>query len=431
MKKLAILVFACVVVSRDATAGNNYYVSLTGSDSRSCAEAQSLSTPRRTIRGGMTCLASGDTLLVRAGTYAETLSNPTLASGSSGAYTRVANYNGETVWLKPPAPNFGVYLGNHQYVEFDGINIDGTNATSSATQIVGIKISGGTSGGGGAHHIRYKNAELRMGRWDATFYEGNHAFGIDVADEHQTGIGFNEFTNLTIHGSGGSNFAYGIYVHTSDNVIDGCHIYDVGHSGIQMYNEYPGNPRASRNVIKNCRIHDIVQSGNGQRIGIQIVADDTLLMNNVIYRLNANFSGDDGTAISVRGNGNKIINNTLTENGTRTMDLATTNAEVKNNIGYRNTVDGISDYGSSATVAVANLFGVNAGFVNAAAGDFRLQSNSPAVDSGTTVAIVQTDIVGTQRPSGSGYDIGAFEYGDASASSATGPPPPTGLRIVQ
>jgi hypothetical protein len=45
--------------------------------------------------------------------------------------------------------------------------------------------------------------------------------------------------------------------------------------------------------------------------------------------------------------------------------------------------------------------------------NFILQSTSPAINSGTTLALVPKDFLGISRPQGSDYDIGAFEYASA------------------
>src|SRR4029450_9030765 len=52
-----------------------YHVSPSGSDSTSCNVAASPSSPRQTINAGAACLAPGDTLQIKDGTYPEYLSN--------------------------------------------------------------------------------------------------------------------------------------------------------------------------------------------------------------------------------------------------------------------------------------------------------------------------------------------------------------------
>jgi hypothetical protein len=55
-----------------------------------------------------------------------------------------------------------------------------------------------------------------------------------------------------------------------------------------------------------------------------------------------------------------------------------------------------------------NITNSNPLFVNAAGGDFHLQSNSPAINAGLIEAILATDCEGTTRPQGGGYDIGGL-----------------------
>jgi hypothetical protein len=63
-------------------------------------------------------------------------------------------------------------------------------------------------------------------------------------------------------------------------------------------------------------------------------------------------------------------------------------------------------------------------FVNAVGGDFRVQSSSPAIDKGTNVGF-SSDYIGTTLPTGSGYDIGAYEY-----LGITVPKSPQNIQVV-
>ena len=68
-----------------------------------------------------------------------------------------------------------------------------------------------------------------------------------------------------------------------------------------------------------------------------------------------------------------------------------------------------------------NAGGVNVDplFINSATGDFNLQETSDAIDAGTTIATVTTDIIGVTRPQGAAYDIGAFEVVQGGTGTVT------------
>src|SRR5689334_20736467 len=80
-KRLGILVLLSSFAFEGVAQGTTYYASKAGNDSVSCAAAQSASRPKRTITGGISCLAAGDTLLVRAGSYDEQITS--VPSGTS------------------------------------------------------------------------------------------------------------------------------------------------------------------------------------------------------------------------------------------------------------------------------------------------------------------------------------------------------------
>src|ERR1051326_7826962 len=58
-----------------------YYVAKTGSDSNSCTQSKSQTTPKLTFLDGLGCLNAGDILNIRAGTYTESIGVTTPPSG--------------------------------------------------------------------------------------------------------------------------------------------------------------------------------------------------------------------------------------------------------------------------------------------------------------------------------------------------------------
>ena len=61
-------------------------------------------------------------------------------------------------------------------------------------------------------------------------------------------------------------------------------------------------------------------------------------------------------------------------------------------------------------------------FVNTSGNDYHLSSTSPAIGVGTSTDAPSTDIARNPRPSGKGYDIGAYEYQGSPTTAATPPP---------
>ena len=82
--------------------------------------------PFRTVRAGVQALAPGDTLYLRAGTYAESIDSglPTGTSWSDAPL--IAAYPGETVQIR----GIGLASSYVQYIIFDGLILDSGGAES-------------------------------------------------------------------------------------------------------------------------------------------------------------------------------------------------------------------------------------------------------------------------------------------------------------
>ena len=146
----------------------------------------------------------------------------------------------------------------------------------------------------------------------------------------------------------------------------------------------------------------------------------------------------------------RVINNTITGNTsegrgaglTIQMGQDSDRADVYNNIIYNNTgyweandlaifndqdENGVAspvsllnnDFDQSSTgtfIAIpftidpSNLNHQDPLFVGSATGDYRLAKGSPCIDTGTSTDAPATDMAGTSRPRGQGYDMGAYEY---------------------
>jgi hypothetical protein len=132
------------------------------------------------------------------------------------------------------------------------------------------------------------------------------------------------------------------------------------------------------------------------------------MRNCVVYGNRRQTSGNEPpTGLFTSGTNIKIYNNTVYNNEHIGISVSGGSGEVRNNISYGNGDQNIA----SGKYTASNNLTSNANFINASAADFRLQSNSPAINAGANLGVnVPTDKDGVSRPQGGAYDIGAYEY---------------------
>ncbi len=392
-----------------AVASGAYYVSRTGTDSVSCAQAKTITTPKQTLNAAVACLAAGDTLYVRGGTYPESLLH-VIPSGTSWAATvRITAYPGETVTLRPTSGDFvldiagssnGGNTGVSQYIDLDGLTIDGTAGIGYSV----IKIESGP--GYAAHHIRIQRCTILNNPTD------HIPSAILVTGLVSTAIGFNEFLSNDVSGGHpdvvGNDFSNMLYIQTGDNLIDGNTIHDGIGAAVQLFNSNVGGSRPDRNIVRNNVIRDFTMSPLTRADGVILEGDANQVYNNLITNFAHTDARNASGAIQVfGGDGNLVYHNTLYGSTIVGLYLAAgTNTIARNNISYGNSVDYTN--AGTGTTASTNVIGVDPLFVNAGAGNFRLQALSPALDL-ATIALVTTDIEGITRPQGAASDAGAYE----------------------
>lgn len=417
---VATLVFAGGLLHAESAAAATYYVATSGSDSYSCSQAQSSTTPKRTIGSGIGCLAAGagDRLLIRGGTYAENIGQSGVYPPSGTSWTNaatIAGYAGETVVLTGAGSAQSILLATgsgRSYVIFDNLVLDARGKT------------GGMYLGQDSHHIRFQNGEIKNGN-DGMLVGGGASY-VEVLHSkiHDAGEG-------NCVGTQGIGTCYGFYMTGHDNLFDGNQVYNNGGYGYHIYNS--GQSNVSNNIIRNNVLY-----GNGFDPGINITAAAIILSsgsnnqayNNVIYGNNNGIQLDYSPA----GANHKVYNNTIYGNTNFGITNGTDGAQIKNNIIYGNGI-AIQKVGTNTAYANNLCGGSGTGcdrvgdprFTNTSAHDFTLLQASPAVDAGATISAVTTDLSGVARPQGSAYDIGAYEY----HAALTAPAAPYNVRIVR
>jgi len=266
------LVFMASTLSANISEAATYYVATDGNNANPGTESR----PFLTLTKGVSVLQAGDTLSIRAGTYASVNANSIPSGTSWSNATTLAAYPGEQVVLTPPSDSHVLhFFSGTSYVILDGLILDGTNATDGA----GLKISERS------HHIRFINGEIR------------HVKGQGVLTG---GLGGNEFINCKVHDNGRDYpYDHGFYIaDEGNNLIENCDIYN--HAFGFAIHVFGAVDSSDKNTVRNNRIFD-----NAWGILFQDTTN-SLFYNNVIWR--------NGNGIKASSN-HKIYRNTFFNNG--------------------------------------------------------------------------------------------------------------------
>jgi parallel beta-helix repeat protein len=384
-------------LSPSAATAATYYVSKTGLDSHACSTTDSAGTNKLTINAGLGCLAAGDSLIVHAGTYAESLENSIPAGIDDSRHTVLRAAAGETVTIQPTSGIRVIYLSTGaSFITIDGFILDAGLLADNPSNAV-IKTDGNSQ------HVLIQNSELKN-------------------STRQGFIGADSYTlyNLHVHNNGRSYFDHGIYTGGSNNIIDHCDIHDNAGWGVHIYNGGQAN-LSNNNVVKNTKSYNNARGGTYGSGILLSSGDGNIAFNNLTW---GNYFGIEA---GYNASNAKIYNNTVYGNQHDGISVANaTNTRIINNISYSNRGSQIVDTGvnTSGTIQSNNLTTSDPQFVNAAAFDFHLQSSSSAINAGITLTEVTADFAGATRPQGTAYDIGAYEFNGGTL------PPPRNLHIV-
>lgn len=411
--------------------GIDYYVAPSGSGG-SDSNAGTLGSPWLTLNYALAHVACGDTILVRAGSYAASINTQTTPATSCLSWAlpvTMKAYPGEAVHL----PSIAIAV--EDYLIFEDLILDGIFGGQGET----ISIAGGQPAGTGAGHIRFVNCDIH-GNNTTPAAPGGYAganggmLNSSIVSLSSGGTGFNEFIGGHVHDiaypfpayliDGYNDGSHGrpgtphcFYVESPNNLLDGVEINRCANYAI--HNIYSNG---SNNVYRNNFIH---HTGTPNQTGFAVLlstGSGNVAYNNIIV-WNAN-------GVDISEPGQKFYNNTVAFNGLSgscgsgpyvacypavVVEATGTGIELKNNIIYGNYSDSIAKAFGSTTTETANPF-TNPSFTNGGgsyllASDFQIQSGSTAKDTGADLSGTFTTsyVVGVTRPQGAGYDIGAYE----------------------
>jgi parallel beta-helix repeat protein len=423
-----------VAGAQSSPASGTYYVSPDGSD----AAAGTQEAPFRTIQKAASLVDAGDTVVVRAGTYAGfqlgwdfpqngTAAQPITFEADPGVV--IESRNSETL--------DGINLEGSSFVVIDGFAVD--NASGNIDRACIRTVSG--------RNVTVRDNDVsNCGTWGIFT---SHSDYVRI-EGNKTSSNNSEDTNN-----------HGIYVSnaTVDPVIVGNEIRDNRGAGLHMNGDLS---QGGNGLITGARIESNVVSGNGEKGGSGINCDgvqDSLIRNNLLYGNHASGISLYRVDAAEGAKNNVVVNNTIrmASDGRWAVNIKgrSTGNTVSNNVllhdGQRGAInivrDSLSGFVSDHN-AVKDRFSTNDGesFLTLAqwrdatqqdgssfvsdlaalfvdANDYHLSAASPAIDAGSPLGAPNVDIEGHGRPVGSAHDIGAYEFGSASPPAVDTTPP--------
>jgi hypothetical protein len=374
MKKIILtLLFLAWTVSAH---GTTYWASTSGG-AGSCGAASGTSDPGvyRTLTQGMACLAAGDTLILKAGTYVQAIIDPTLAAGSAGAHTTIRSEVQYGAILRPTSTQFvlGLASANYHHITFDGIDFDGSACTTCSHVI--MLTWGGAGPSNATHTVTVTNSKIHSTTSPppsskTCFQTTGAGNNIQLTYSEIYNCGYAVY-HAVAGGSGPASGGYYGRNYIHDTFEYGLHVYsdfgnvnDVLIEGNYVYNTVTSAGYCGGGILVSSGARHIVRYNTVRRVGgtcgsgivTHYGATTPFIYNNVVYDANG-----DGIELSAGGAGAVVRNNISVENIFSNFNNATGATQ------SNNTITGLaSDH-----------------FVNAASGDFTLKSTSAAINNGT------------------------------------------------
>lgn len=348
--------FAAFVLSFAVPAFQSYAATYYSSPSGSDANPGDKAHPFKTIKKGARLLTPGDALFLLEGTYYEELGPSDIPGGESwDKPVTIAAEVPRTATLKKPTTGTSekrlLYFGEptQKYIIVSGIIFDATGE-----ELEGIRISFVDRARGGAHHIRIKDSEVKHAGSNGITIHGDNA-----AEHSEMGVNHNELINVIVHHNGDQfpgpsrpradwGELHGIYIATSDNLVQGCTVYANPSHGIHIYSAVAtrGNRVIGNKVYDSPRVVGAVNGGWG--IGIYR-HEGGVVANNILWN---NHSAD--IKVDLSSSNTQVYGNTmLSRTDGHSIDLG---REVSRTSIHDNVIYGASSPNNGVNAARGNTW---------------------------------------------------------------------------
>jgi parallel beta-helix repeat protein len=396
-KMVQLCALAWMLIFAESAFCTTFYVSSsTGLNSRSCAQAQSSTTPKLTLNNVIVnCMAPSDTLIVMDGTYAEALIDIIPSGSSSSNHTIIQAQNRNMAIVAPTVSptEYVIRLNNLSNITIDGLDVTaGSISGASPSAVYGCSLSTQP-----CSNITIKNGKARDGK-------GTYGSGVDGYINNS----LVENMDITNNGSGGGILAHGVYMSGSNSIIRGNRVSSTNAGfGIHIFRTGGGS---NNNLVIGNTITTSSKAGI-----ILATGSNNQAINNITYG-----NTDDGIVIFGSATSTLIYNNTIYNNGRWCIHNDTSSGAnsgtIRNNICRLNSMGAISDPTGLTCSNNFNVTGCGTAqgatdplFVNAGAFNFQLTASSTAIAAGFDLSgIVTDDFLGLTRTVP--YDDGAYRF---------------------
>ncbi|MBD0258945.1 MAG: choice-of-anchor D domain-containing protein, partial [Cytophagales bacterium] len=438
-----LFLFVSLFLILSSAYAQDYYVSaLAGADTN---DGLTPATPLATIQQGADLVNPGGTVFIMNGTYSRTAAGAVLhftRSGTPEGYVTFRPYPGHTPVITATGSVWNAVVLDGSYVVIDGLEFEGRNADltlagaeesyrqSRQTPAVfnaryntnGISMA--TVPGINPHHIIIRNCKVH------DFPGGGINVGNGAgAGATASGVDYVTVENNEVY----NNCWYTMYATSGISVIgpkpiDNVTGYKIFIRGNRCYNNFTQVKWRRSNPAQ-----DALSDGNGIILDVNngsqnrpVYTGRTLVENNVSY------NNGGGGIHAFQAARIDIFNNTAYNNGKvvgypEIDGQSGTDVRIYNNIMYART-GGACNLNDAGAVYDHNVYYNGSYFRQGAndlvadplfakpgldgGADFRLQANSPALNTGNATAgfFSAQDITGLARPQGSKPERGAYEF---------------------
>ncbi|MBI4716844.1 MAG: right-handed parallel beta-helix repeat-containing protein [Planctomycetes bacterium] len=404
--------------------------------------------PWRTIQKAAATLTAGQTVNIRAGTYAERVVPEN--SGEAGRPITYAASPGETVTVDGAGitiPEWGGLfdITGHDYIHVRGLRV--INAGPNPHN-PGIQVDT-------ANHIVVEGNYVHRTNDSGIAVWNSHDVIVDGNEVVEACLGgFNEcitigltdgaeVRNNVVHDSqkegicvkdGSSNAlvfgnevyrteAVGFYVDAQDKHTFNVEVFNnVSHDGVE-----DGFAIASEvgGLLENVRVYNNVAYGNGWvGIGISDCCIDAHPMSNIAIINNTSYdNGRDPWGGGIAHNNTQaegvVIRNNICSRNLSFQIAVATDVPVDSYTVDHNLIDGIR--GDEGGMLGDEPVEGDPGFADPGAADFHVREGGAGIDRGSAEDAPTTDMDGDPRPAGDAPDLGADEWRNQAVGKAWGP----------